>query len=405
MARAVNAARAWPKSSGSRRRLRRAACASRGSTTRTFPSRRGCCRQRRARTSPPSTRLPASPTTSPTRASASTDGAARAARRLARAPARGRRRAASRRTTPTPPAIFVALGETMRRCDLDVAALRRSAQRVSPGRGRSTRYETWDDLLDYCRRSANPVGRLVLRIAGLSRRGSSTRGRTRSARRCSSRTSGRTSRSTGARAALYVPLAVVRAAGADDAGSRPPAMSPEWQRGARRRRRPHARAASTRAGRSPTACAAGCAGSCARPGSAACASSTGSSARGFDVFRSPADARLGGRRRRSPVAHARAGRRRDGRRHDAKDQLLLLVSRPAGSRSAARSRPSSTSAARWTTRRSRDRIRRARRRRSTSWRAEVARVFDGRRARDAAGRRRCSRSSSRFTCRARSSTR
>jgi squalene synthase HpnC len=28
------------------------------------------------------------------------------------------------------------------------------------------RYETWADVLDYCRRSANPVGRLVLRIAG-----------------------------------------------------------------------------------------------------------------------------------------------------------------------------------------------------------------------------------------------
>ena len=28
------------------------------------------------------------------------------------------------------------------------------------------RYATWDDVLDYCRRSANPVGRLVLRIAG-----------------------------------------------------------------------------------------------------------------------------------------------------------------------------------------------------------------------------------------------
>jgi squalene synthase HpnC len=29
-----------------------------------------------------------------------------------------------------------------------------------------TRYQTWASLLDYCRRSANPVGRLVLRIAG-----------------------------------------------------------------------------------------------------------------------------------------------------------------------------------------------------------------------------------------------
>ena len=28
------------------------------------------------------------------------------------------------------------------------------------------RYETWETLIDYCRRSANPVGRLVLRIAG-----------------------------------------------------------------------------------------------------------------------------------------------------------------------------------------------------------------------------------------------
>ena len=28
------------------------------------------------------------------------------------------------------------------------------------------RYSTWTDVLDYCRRSANPVGRLVLRVAG-----------------------------------------------------------------------------------------------------------------------------------------------------------------------------------------------------------------------------------------------
>jgi len=28
------------------------------------------------------------------------------------------------------------------------------------------RYGTWDHVMDYCRRSANPVGRLVLRIAG-----------------------------------------------------------------------------------------------------------------------------------------------------------------------------------------------------------------------------------------------
>ena len=30
----------------------------------------------------------------------------------------------------------------------------------------TTRYDTWREVLDYCRRSANPVGRLVLRVAG-----------------------------------------------------------------------------------------------------------------------------------------------------------------------------------------------------------------------------------------------
>jgi hydroxysqualene synthase len=30
----------------------------------------------------------------------------------------------------------------------------------------TTRYASWTDVFDYCRRSANPVGRLVLRIAG-----------------------------------------------------------------------------------------------------------------------------------------------------------------------------------------------------------------------------------------------
>jgi squalene synthase HpnC len=30
----------------------------------------------------------------------------------------------------------------------------------------TTRYASWADVLDYCRRSANPVGRLVLRVAG-----------------------------------------------------------------------------------------------------------------------------------------------------------------------------------------------------------------------------------------------
>ena len=48
----------------------------------------------------------------------------------------------------------------------------------------TTRYASWDDVLDYCRRSANPVGRLVLRIAGY-RDDALDRSSTRCARRCS----------------------------------------------------------------------------------------------------------------------------------------------------------------------------------------------------------------------------
>jgi phytoene synthase len=62
-------------------------------------------------------------------------------------------------------AIFVALGASIRRRALPLALfddlLSAFAQDVDV-----TRYASWDELLDYCRRSANPVGRLVLRIAG-----------------------------------------------------------------------------------------------------------------------------------------------------------------------------------------------------------------------------------------------
>jgi len=61
--------------------------------------------------------------------------------------------------------IFLALGDTIRRKRLPVALfedlLSAFAQDVTV-----TRYAAWGDVLDYSRRSANPVGRLVLRIAG-----------------------------------------------------------------------------------------------------------------------------------------------------------------------------------------------------------------------------------------------
>jgi phytoene/squalene synthetase len=52
--------------------------------------------------------------------------------------------------------IFIALGDTIRRFELDpqlfedlLSAFRQDVH--------TNRYQTWDELLDYCRRSANPV--------------------------------------------------------------------------------------------------------------------------------------------------------------------------------------------------------------------------------------------------------
>lgn len=61
--------------------------------------------------------------------------------------------------------IFVALAETVRRLEIPQALLTDllSAFRQDTSK---RRYETWDELLDYCRRSANPVGRLVLLVFG-----------------------------------------------------------------------------------------------------------------------------------------------------------------------------------------------------------------------------------------------
>ena len=66
---------------------------------------------------------------------------------------------------PDTTAIFMAVGASIRERALPVSLfddlLSAFRQDVTVGR-----YGTWTDLLDYCRRSANPVGRLVLRIAG-----------------------------------------------------------------------------------------------------------------------------------------------------------------------------------------------------------------------------------------------
>jgi squalene synthase HpnC len=61
--------------------------------------------------------------------------------------------------------VFVALADTRQRFRLPIELfddlLSAFRQDVT-----TSRYDTWDQVLDYCRRSANPIGRLVLRLAG-----------------------------------------------------------------------------------------------------------------------------------------------------------------------------------------------------------------------------------------------
>jgi squalene synthase HpnC len=63
------------------------------------------------------------------------------------------------------PLVFEAVRDTVRACDLPIVLF---TDLVSAFKQDVTvpRYSTWASLLDYCARSANPVGRLVLRIAG-----------------------------------------------------------------------------------------------------------------------------------------------------------------------------------------------------------------------------------------------
>lgn len=76
----------------------------------------------------------------------------------------GQADAAGRHADPHRP-VFIALGHTIRTCRLPLSLFE---ELLSAFRQDVTvrRYATWDSVLDYCRRSANPVGRLVLRIAG-----------------------------------------------------------------------------------------------------------------------------------------------------------------------------------------------------------------------------------------------
>lgn len=61
--------------------------------------------------------------------------------------------------------VFVALRPTIERCELPIEPLDDLISAFEQDQ-RFTRYQTWAQLLDYCRLSANPVGRLVLMVLG-----------------------------------------------------------------------------------------------------------------------------------------------------------------------------------------------------------------------------------------------
>ena len=61
--------------------------------------------------------------------------------------------------------IFIALHDTIERFSLPIQLFDDLLNAFVQDVG-TTRYATWADVLEYCRQSANPVGRLVLRLSG-----------------------------------------------------------------------------------------------------------------------------------------------------------------------------------------------------------------------------------------------
>jgi squalene synthase HpnC len=125
--------------------------------------------------------------------------------------------------------VFTALGHTIRSLDLPISLF----DDLLSAFGQDTmthRYASWSDLFDYCRRSANPVGRLVLRIAG--HRDDDRLDRSADAL-CTAlqltnfwQDLGRDWRA----GRLYVPREVLDAASASEAALTEARLGPEWER-------------------------------------------------------------------------------------------------------------------------------------------------------------------------------
>jgi hydroxysqualene synthase len=124
--------------------------------------------------------------------------------------------------------LFVALGHTIAACRLPAQPfedlLSAFAQDVT-----RRRYDTWPEVLDYCRRSANPVGRLVLLIGGYRDAALHTA----SDALCTALQLANFWQDFAidwARGRLYVPREEWLAAGADEWALDPAALSPAWRR-------------------------------------------------------------------------------------------------------------------------------------------------------------------------------
>lgn len=124
-------------------------------------------------------------------------------------------------------AIFTAVGDTIRACNLDVGLLH---DLLSAFRQDVTvkRYETWDTVFDYCRRSANPVGRLVLQMAGYRDAALAT-----AADACCTALQltnfWQDLELDWAKGRLYLPLSTLRETGADERDLDRRRLSPQWR--------------------------------------------------------------------------------------------------------------------------------------------------------------------------------
>ena len=157
--------------------------------------------------------------------------------------------------------IFIALAETVRALDIPKALL---LDLLSAFRQDTVkqRYETWDELLDYCRRSADPVGRLVLLVFGY-RDPELFALSDRSAPRSSSRTTGRTSPSTSHRGRIYAPRELRERYGVKEWDLNAGRVTPEFAALMARAGRAHARALRARPAAVRPRWAATCASRCA----------------------------------------------------------------------------------------------------------------------------------------------